>query len=161
MSVTKKEAVTALVGTGIPQMQLGFSMNRSWFGTPTFVITPNESIKSAVAGGATPYLFYYNENTNELELVGPMTVQTNGNLSIPMNGVYKDYVILASLPQNGNYRITEHTNALDSKTYEAVANNLIDSGHTLPSGNGLNGISTTKYATATTESLIMILLYFQ
>lgn len=154
MESQDNEAITALVGAETPQMQLKFSMNRTWFGTPTFVTTPNEAVKSAVANGATPYLFHYNENTNELELVGSMTVQTNGNLSIPMNGVYRDYVIVTSLPSTGNYRFTEHTNALDSKTYEAVATNQIESGHVLPSGSGLSGISTTKYTQLNAEGLV-------
>lgn len=146
MNVENTDVITNLIGKDIPQMQLKFSMNRPWFGTPIFSITPNASIKKSVSNGSTPYLFHYNENTNELELVGEMSVQKTGNLTIPMNGVYKDYVILTALPANGNYRVTAHTNALSSKTYDAVANNLIDSGHVLPNGTGLNGVSTAKYA---------------
>lgn len=149
MDLGQKEYITTLVGMDTPQMQLHFSMNRPWFATPTFVVTPNDLIKDRLSNGATPYLFHYNENTNELEFIGSMTEQSNGDLSISINGVYQDYVILTSLPASGNYRITENTNALDSKTYGAIANNLIDSGHVLPSGNGLSGISTTKYSQIT------------
>lgn len=151
MDVGKKEEITNLAGEENPQMQLNFPMNRPWFGTPTFVISPNDSVKESLGTGTTPYLFHYNENTNELELVGAMKVEVNGNLSIPMNGIYKDYVILTSLPESGNYRITDQTNALDNQIYSTVAENLIDSGHVLPSGSGLNGISTTKYALITTD----------
>lgn len=153
MSLGTKEEITNLVGAETPQMQLQFEMNRPWFGTPTFVIPPNDVVKQSIENGAIPYLFHYNESTNELELVGAMAVESSGNLSIPMNGVYKEYVILASLPASGNYRITEHTNALDSQTYSAVAENIIDSGHVLPSGSGLSGISTTKYAITTTDEV--------
>lgn len=37
-------------------------------------------------------------------------------------------MITADLPEGIEYRITEQTNTMDSKTYDAVANNLIDSG---------------------------------
>lgn len=61
-------------------------------------------------------------------------------------GVYKDYVILAGLPSKGNYRITEKTNPIDTKTYGEVTSNLIDNGRALEKSKELNGIATTQYA---------------
>lgn len=86
MGVQKTEAITNLVGSDTPQMQLHFNMNRSLFAKGNFTVSPNESIQNALKAGKTPYLFHYNENTNELEFIGAMNKTTNGILFIPMNG---------------------------------------------------------------------------
>lgn len=131
------------VGTEQPQMQLSFDMNRAWLAEPFFSVKINDSLKTAVSQGSTLYLFNYNENTDELELVGNMIDIGNGYFGVQMTGIYKDYVILADLPSVGSYRITDQTTSIDTNTYQKVVKDLEDSGWSIPEY-PLNAISTNK-----------------
>lgn len=143
MSVQKNEQVSALIGDQM-QMQLHFEMNRAWMAEPYFTLKVTDELVSAAEAGNTLYLFNYNPNTNGLELVGPMIPVNNGNFRIQMKGVYGDYVILAGLPSEANYKITDKTNTLSGGTVNEIGQNYVDSGRVLNLQEGLNAASTTR-----------------
>lgn len=144
LHLESNEKVSALVPENTANMQFTLSMNRAWMAEPTFTVAVNDRLKAAAAEGKGLYLFNYNGNTNELELVGAMSNCGNGNFSIKMNGAYGSYVILAGLPSNGKYRLTEQTNNLDEGTVQEVITNQQNSGKSVSNGQELNAISNTK-----------------
>lgn len=142
MGVETNPEVSVLIPEEAASMQLHFDMNRSWQAEPYLTLPVNEALREAGEAGSDLYLFNYNQATQELELVGRMNPIGNGVYGIRVTGIYGDYVITADLPKGIEYRITEQTNTMDSKTYDAVANNLIDSGRSFPAGSGFNALAT-------------------
>lgn len=111
------------------QLAVGFKMNRSWNSTPTLSYKLSDALISSAQNGADIYMFRYNEQTKELELVGRMTQSSNGYFSLPMKEVRGTYIITDVFPDRStpekNFRITkETTGKLDSKTLEKVADVL-------------------------------------
>jgi len=147
----KDATVTQLIGGG-NEMQFNFEMSKSWIGSGILHIKLSNALNASVEAGNKLYLFGYNADTKELELIGKVSV-SGGVGSIMMKGVYGRYVLTDHLPgsvakgtaanignkstsasaSGGNstvpaYRITERTNELDKETYAEVEANLKQSG---------------------------------
>lgn len=143
MSAEKNEKVSVLVGER-SQMQLHFEMNRAWMAEPYLTLKVSDELSSAAENGSTLYLFNYNAQINQLEMVGPMTPANNGNFRIQMKGIYGDYVILTGLPSEANYKITDKTNTLGTGILNDIGQNHVDSGKAKTIDEGLNIASVTR-----------------
>lgn len=150
MSVENREEITSLVGDQ-SQMQLHFEMNRAWMAEPYFTLKVNEELKEAAEKGSTLYMFHYNREKSELELVGPMIPVNNGNYRIQMKGVYGDYVILAKLPSGANYKITDKTNTLGTGILEEIGKNYVENGKASTVQEGLDAANGTLQRITTDE----------
>ena len=143
---TDQDANVAAMFSGANQMQLNFAMRSKWFAEPTLLVTLDGALAESANRGSRIFMYCYNEDTNELEIIGEMSRQADGRYAISMSGVYGRYIIADTIPgtrqsdvSSGKsndsdfapVRITENTNEMSQETYDYIQEQLNSSGKSI------------------------------